>query len=1047
MKITCCLTAWLLLVAGSTSFAAEAVKQDLTLKKGQVLREPLVIAADGITLDGNGAILQGPGEEGKKETFVGVGLLIEGQKGVTVRNLTIRGFEIGLQATDSRELLLENCDLSDNFTDPEHGWGDGKRNGGLILTGVHHSVVRGMRANRVWNGIDLFDSDDNRVEGNDFSHCSNVCLKLWNSSRNLILDNNLSFGLRMRPGEVHARDSTSVLIESGSNGNRFERNDATHGGDGIFIRPLNGWLSVGNIFVENDCSYANNNGFESWSPGNIFLRNKANHCSYGFWLGYSDRTVLIGNEAGWNGRPEGKHNAPEPDFRHGGIVIVNGSGTHTLIQDNYCHDNNGGGIVFRGDLATRGERWKMEHLVVQGNRLENNEWGIFARFVDQLFLAGNQFKENQQDELLEEVTRLMRGDGLAGVPPEVEIQGPERVLVGEAVRYTSKLLHRKEHAVQYAWVVDDREFSSPHVEHTFSTPGFQRVSLTVTDGQLGGLSALDVYVTAPGEEVGTEGQANRWGYELGGNPPGAGKVAFTDDPLSMIGSSSIRLRPDPYPGLDLSAVFPGSRDAGWDLSQKQRLTFWLHALNPNNGFQGPTIIRLRAGPRLLTYMPTRSGRPLNLLQNMPYPEARAGWQRVEMPLAGGDGWIRFEGSEGQVPAHVDGLLEFETLTTAMETQDATSLASDGKSLYCAGIEGDRLFRSEDGIRFEPLRSPREDLGSRGNWINCMLAYTSRGGKQGSLILRHLDPERDSYGVEWSRLVRYDIASDRWSWMPTRLAAGHGSVVQGRYLFALAHAIAGNYGGPLARVDLDHPAEQAERSTFEGIKGDSAHWLSRAAQLADLRGRIYGIKNDWLTPRPDDESQVGDRLFVFDPKRFQASRFTEGEPWDAANWSAAYTPVTDLGPLPFEIGHGAALVGLPPRWNGMIGKDGGLFIVAGCSPSNHEGQGSPSSKYALYDLESGSFHVGSLPDVTGTGTSAVFHQGAVFIKRGGLNFKTFNSHFWVVRPLSAEQASRRLQAQGRGGMSLEKVDCLEFQFDSVGFSPFEIWIDGLRFEED
>ncbi|MFH0947130.1 MAG: right-handed parallel beta-helix repeat-containing protein [Planctomycetota bacterium] len=1045
MKISFCSTAWLLLVVCSTSLAAEVVTQDLTLKKGQMLREPLVIGADGVTVEGNGAILQGPGEEGKTETFVGVGLLIEGRKGVAIRNLRIRGFEIGLKATDCSELLLEGCDLSDNFTDPEHGWGDGERNGGLILTGVHDSVVRKMVANRVWNGIDLFDCDDNQIHGNDFSHCSNVCLKLWHSSRNQIVDNNLSYGLRMKPGEVHARDSTSVLIESGSNDNRFERNDATHGGDGIFIRPLNAWLSVGNVFVENDCSYANNNGFESWSPGNTFLRNTANHCSYGFWLGYSDRTVLIGNEAGWNGLPEGKHNAPEPDFRHGGIVIVNGTGTHTLIQDNFCHDNNGGGIVFRGDLATRGKRWKMEHLVVQGNRLENNEWGIFARFVDQLFLAGNQFQGNEQDELLEEVTRLIRGDGLAGVPPEVEIQGPERVLVGETVRYSAKLKHRKEHAVQFAWVVDDQEISSAQVEHAFSKPGFERVSLTVTDGHLGGLAALDVYVIAPGDEVGTEGEAARWGSEIGREPRTGGTLTFTDDPLSIVGSSSVRMRPHQYAGAGVSGVFPGTRDAGWDLSAKRSVAFWLRFLNPNNGFQGPTIVRLRAGSRMLTYMPTRSGRPLNLLQEFPYPEARAGWQRVEVPLAGGDGWSRFEGSEGEVPAYVDGLLEFETISTPMETQDATSLASDGKVLYCASIEGDRVWRSEDGVRFEPLRSPRDDLRSRGSWINGMLAFTSRGGARGSLILRHLDPEKDRYGVEWSRLIRYDIAKERWSWLPTRLAAGHGSVTVGKQLFALAHAIAGNYGGPLARVDLDHPEEQAERSTFEGIQGESAGWLSRAAQLTEVGEKIYGIKNDWLTPRPDDESKVGDRLFTFDPKQFQASSFTEGEPWDAANWSARYTPVTDLGPLPFEVGHGAALVGLPPRWNGMIGKDGGLFIVAGCSPSNHEGQGPPSAKYALYDLESSTFHVGSLPDVTGTGTSAVFHQGKVYIKRGGLNFPLFNSHLWIVRPISAEQASRRLAEQEQRGMTLEKVDCLELQFDSVGYLPFEIWIDGLRFE--
>ena len=64
----------------------------------------------------------------------------------------------------------------------------------------------------------------------------------------MIRENNLSYGLRIKPGEVHARDSTCVLIESGSNDNRFLDNDCTHGGDGVFIRVLNGWVSTGNVF-------------------------------------------------------------------------------------------------------------------------------------------------------------------------------------------------------------------------------------------------------------------------------------------------------------------------------------------------------------------------------------------------------------------------------------------------------------------------------------------------------------------------------------------------------------------------------------------------------------------------------------------------------------------------------------------------------------------------------------------------------------------------------------------------------------------------------
>ena len=116
------------------------------------------------------------------------------------------------------------------------------------------------------------------------------------------------------------------------------------GGDGIFIRVLNGWVSTGNVFVENDCSYANNNCVEAWSPRSTWIRNKANHGSYGFWLGASDQTRLEGNVASYNGDPAGHHNSPHlPGAGHAGIVFMFGPSSHTIARGNTCVGNNGAG--------------------------------------------------------------------------------------------------------------------------------------------------------------------------------------------------------------------------------------------------------------------------------------------------------------------------------------------------------------------------------------------------------------------------------------------------------------------------------------------------------------------------------------------------------------------------------------------------------------------------------------------------------------------------------------------------------------------------------
>ena len=207
----------------------------------------IVIAASDVTVDGRGAWLVGA-TEGEPSSYEGVAIEARGVSRVTLRNVNAKGWETGLSVAGGAEWTVEGCDFSDNFHDPSFGWGENGRRGGIVLERVTRSVLRKNRANRVWDACVLVDSDDNTIEENDFSHTSNTCLKLWTSSRNTIRKNDLSWGLRISPGEVHARDSTCVLVESGSDDNLFQDNDCTHGGDGIFVRVLNGWVSTGNRY-------------------------------------------------------------------------------------------------------------------------------------------------------------------------------------------------------------------------------------------------------------------------------------------------------------------------------------------------------------------------------------------------------------------------------------------------------------------------------------------------------------------------------------------------------------------------------------------------------------------------------------------------------------------------------------------------------------------------------------------------------------------------------------------------------------------------------
>jgi len=593
-----------------------------------------VIAASHIVIDGNGATLLGPATKGDLDSYENVGsaILIEGCTNVVIKNLHAHGFETGIQMSDCTACSVEDCDLSENYDNKAFGWGELPARGGIIVRSSRYCVFKGNRANNVWDGIHLHDSDDNLVLNNDFSHCSNVCAKLWNASRNVFIENNLSYGIRIdrEAGEVHARDSSGVLIESGSNDNKWYRNDITYGGDGLFLRPLNLWVQRNNVFIENDTSYGNNNCIECWSPQNVFIRNIANCGSYGFWMGGSCQTLLIGNQANYNGLDNGFHNAPEPVFKHGGIVLVGGTGTHLVVEGNECKGNNGGGVVFRGDVKSEGKTWKIQHWAIQDNRLEDNKWGIFGKYADSIYT------DEQASLNIENADRLTT---LSARPnrrtPIARLNGPAICQVGVPVRFdASASISPDGKPLTHEWLVDDESVSGAHLERTFAHPGFVRIGLTVSDGAKVGIAWLDVTVVdAPFEELGTEAQIDQWFTN-------SDLCSIQNDTDALIGRHSVRFEAKPMPEGLPTATLKLPRKA---LDGKSKLSFWIKAVNTNVfAYQREEIALTLRGPKgEVRYAPTDKGKP-SAPKNS---EARWLWLRVEVDLSGDENWTKSGDSE------------------------------------------------------------------------------------------------------------------------------------------------------------------------------------------------------------------------------------------------------------------------------------------------------------------------------------------------------------------------------------------------------------------
>ncbi|NUM47001.1 MAG: right-handed parallel beta-helix repeat-containing protein, partial [Anaerolineales bacterium] len=103
--------------------------------------EGITLAADGLTLDGNGAtiIASSPAHNG---------ITLTGRDAITIKNLTLLGFHHGLHARACTRLTIENCRFThtaeqppntaflDIFRPPEDPYG-----GGILLWNVTHSRI------------------------------------------------------------------------------------------------------------------------------------------------------------------------------------------------------------------------------------------------------------------------------------------------------------------------------------------------------------------------------------------------------------------------------------------------------------------------------------------------------------------------------------------------------------------------------------------------------------------------------------------------------------------------------------------------------------------------------------------------------------------------------------------------------------------------------------------------------------------------------------------------------------------------------------------
>jgi len=345
------------------------------------------IEGDHITLDGTGVTILGEG-------FRGVGIAMNGHTGLTLRNFDVRGFDYGIRIENASDVTIVNSNISGNRKDtttPFLNIGcDACYGGGILLRNVSSSTIRGNTLTNQSTGLEMIDSHHNLVlanttssppAGNEAQQNSCWGVRLSGSTHNLVRGTIADYVDRERYGLVSG-DSAGILLVSGSHDNRIASNSLVHSGDGFFLGNSCTRASHRNYVYGNDGSFSPHNAFEcTFSDSNVFENNLASHSDYGFWLGYSYNTRVVGNEI--------------TDNRHSGIEIEHGRGN---VIDHNSIDRNATGIRLYGDETCGdpdcGASCPSAAYQIHDNTLAFNTTGVAAAETHTLAILRNQFAGN-----------------------------------------------------------------------------------------------------------------------------------------------------------------------------------------------------------------------------------------------------------------------------------------------------------------------------------------------------------------------------------------------------------------------------------------------------------------------------------------------------------------------------------------------------------------------------------------------------------------------------------------------------------------------------
>ena len=275
----------------------------------------LVVGADSIVIDGRGHLVDG----GPQLADVRYGVLIDGHTGVTVKNVRIREFTIGVGILNSSDSQVLRSEISGSFLD------------GILFMAAHDNEV----AHNDFPGNGIAVNVTAGSSGNEVVHNRIVDPVSGNGIQLTDVSGTEVVGNRIQNGSLNVQSASDNVIER----NRVD-------GALLFGYSIRG-QSQRNVFRNNDVTGVSGDGFSIFGISVVF--------------GPSDNT-LIGNSASGNtgdgfdlsGATSGNTLTRNVSQGNGGFGFRDGTlgsgtaGTRNVYDQNRCRNNVAGASMPAG---------------------------------------------------------------------------------------------------------------------------------------------------------------------------------------------------------------------------------------------------------------------------------------------------------------------------------------------------------------------------------------------------------------------------------------------------------------------------------------------------------------------------------------------------------------------------------------------------------------------------------------------------------------------------------------------------------------------------